>query len=123
RLLGVLVTTEMAVAIALLTGGWLMVKSFQQLQHIDPGFRTDKLLTMNLDLSRSKYPQRTQKAAYLKQVLDHVRALPGVVSAGASSETPLGFQGGDTTFSVEGNPPVNPENVPITSHRLVTPDY
>jgi predicted permease len=59
----------------------------------------------------------------LKQVLDHVKSLPGVVSSGASSETPLGFQGGDTTFSVEGNPPINPENVPITSHRLVTSDY
>jgi putative ABC transport system permease protein len=123
RWLSALVVGEMAVAVTLLVGGGLMLRSFQRLQELDLGFRPDNLLSARMDLPEDKYPDQSRRAAFLTRVLERVRALPGVVSAGSTTNIPLSHSSIDMTFTVEGRPSPNPAEVPITAARLVSPDY
>jgi len=119
-----LIVAEIAIALTLMICGGLMVQSFQRLQHLDLGFRPDDLLTMKMVLPESKYSQYHQRVAFVDQILERVRALPGVVSAGTTTNIPLEREiEYDTVFEVEGRPVANPNDVPITSHRIVSPDY
>ena len=119
-----LIIAEIAIALTLLVCGGLMVQSFQRLQHIDLGFTPDNLLTLKMVLPESKYSQYRQRVAFSDQLLERVRNVPGVVSAGMTTNIPLERETAyDAIFNVEGRPPPNPNEVPITSHRIVTPDY
>src|SRR6184192_3336113 len=122
--LNVLIVSEIAIAMTLLVGGGLIARSFNRLQHVELGFRPDNLLTMKMILPASKYSEHRQRVAFVDQVLERVKILPGVLSAGTTTNIPLEREiSYDSVFSVEGRPPVNPNDVPITSHRLVSPDY
>jgi putative ABC transport system permease protein len=124
RPLRLLVVGEIAVAATLLAGGALMTRSFLRLQEIDLGFRPDGLVTMELPLSPSRYERQDARTRLVEQVLARVRGLPGVEGAGTTTNIPL--QRGvllDSVFEVEGRPPADPGEVPITSHRLVSPGY
>jgi putative ABC transport system permease protein len=122
--LNILIVSEIAVAMTLLAGGGLMLQSFQRLQHVDLGFHPDNLLTMKMVLPLSKYPEHRQRIAFVDQVLERVKNLPGVVSVGTTTNVPLEREIlYDSVFEVEGRPRTNPNDVPITSHRLVSPDY
>jgi putative ABC transport system permease protein len=124
RWLNVLIIAEIAVAMTLLVAGGLMLQSFNRLQHVDLGFRPDHLLTMKMILSTSKYSEHRQRVAFADQVLERVKNLPGVISAGTTTNIPLEREiAYDSVFDVEGRPRPNPNDVPITSHRLVSPDY
>jgi len=123
RWLGAMVISEMAIAVTLLVAGGLMLKSFQRLQQVDLGFQQDNLLSVRMDLPADKYADQTQGGAFLEQTIERVRALPGVVSAGATTNLPLSHSSIDMTFTVEGRTAVNPAEVPITAARLVTPGY
>ena len=123
RWLSALVISEMAVAVTLLVAGGLMLKSFERLQKLELGFQQDNLLSVRMDLPQDKYRDQTQRAAFLTQTLDRVRALPGVVSAGATTNLPLSHASIDMRFTVEGQAALNPAEVPITAARLVTPGY
>ncbi|HEV2715501.1 MAG TPA: ABC transporter permease [Terriglobales bacterium] len=124
RWLNGLIVAEMAIALTLLICGGLMVQSFQRLQHVDLGFNPDNLLTMKMVLPVSKYSQYRQRVAFTDQVLEQVRRLPGVISAGTTTNVPLERETAyDAVFNVEGRPPTNPNDVPITSHRIVSPGY
>jgi len=112
------------VAMTLLVGGGLIVRSFNRLQRVDLGFRPDHLLTLKMVLPESKYSEHRQRVAFVNQVLERLKNLPGVVSAGTTTNIPLEREiAYDARFSVEGRSPRNPNDVPITSHRLVSPDY
>lgn len=122
--LNVLIVSEIAIAMTLLVGGGLIARSFNRLQHVDLGFRPDNLLTMKMILPASKYSEHRKRVASVDQVLERVKILPGVLSAGTTTNIPLEREiAYDSVFSVEGRPPPNPNDVPITSHRLVSPDY
>src|SRR6266700_612044 len=124
RWLNVLIIADIAVAMTLLVAGGLMLQSFNRLQHVDLGFRPDHLLTMKMVLPVSKYSEHRQRVTFADQVLERVKNLPGVVSAGTTTNIPLEREiAYDSVFNVEGRPPTNPNDVPITSHRLVSPDY
>src|SRR5205823_5550554 len=124
RWLNGLIVAEIAIAMTLLVCGGLMVQSFQRLQHVDLGFRPDNLLTMKMVLPASKYAQHRQRVAFTEQLLERVKNLPGVISAGTTTNVPLEREiAYDAVFNVEGRPPPNPNDVPITSHRIVSPDY
>src|SRR5436190_2117103 len=119
-----LIVAEIAIALTLLVCGGLMVQSFQRLQHVNLGFTPDNLITMKMVLPASKYSQYRQRVGFVDQVLERVRNLPGVVSAGTTTNIPLEREiAYDAMFNVEGGPPPNPNNVPITSHRIVSPNY
>jgi putative ABC transport system permease protein len=124
RWLDVLIVAEIAVAMTLLVAGGLMLQSFNRLQHVDLGFRPDHLLTMKMVLPASKYSEHRQRVAFADQVLERIKNLPGVISAGTTTNIPLEREiAYDSVFDVEGRPRPNPNDVPITSHRLVSPDY
>jgi putative ABC transport system permease protein len=124
RWLNGLIVAEIAIAMTLLVCGGLMVQSFQRLQHVDLGFRPDNLLSMKMVLALSKYPEHHQRVAFTDKVLERVKNLPGVVSAGTTTNIPLEREiAFDAVFNVEGRPLPNPNDVPITSHRIVSSDY
>jgi putative ABC transport system permease protein len=84
-----LVVSEVAIALVLLVGAGLMIKSFQQLLKLNMGFRTDQTLTMRLTLPGTRYTDNTKVIGFYRQLLDRVKALPGVESAAAISQLPL----------------------------------
>jgi putative ABC transport system permease protein len=119
-----LIVAEIAVAFTLLICGGLMVQSFQRLQHVSLGFNPDNLLTMKMVLPGSKYSEYRRRVAFADELLERVRNVPGVMSAGMTTNIPLEREVAyDATFDVEGRPAWNPNEVPITSHRIVTPGY
>jgi putative ABC transport system permease protein len=124
RPLAVLVIAEVAVAATLLVAGGLVLQSFQRLQRTELGYQPDRLLTMELPLSPYRRSAAPQQVLFMEQILERVRALPGVASAGITLNLPL--QRGvtlDAVFEVEGRPRENPSDVPITAHRPVSPGY
>ena len=123
RWLSALVISEMAVAVALLAGGGLMLKSFQHLQKVDLGFRPDNLLSVRMDLPEDKYRDHAQRSAFLTLAVERIRSLPGIVSAGSTTNLPLSHSSIDMRYTVEGQGMVNPNEVPITAARLVSPGY
>ena len=123
RLLGALIVAEMAVAVTLLAGGGLLVQSFQRLQRIELGFRSENLLTMQMVLSPARYREHSQRTAFVDQVLERVRRLPAVTSAGMTTNIPLSRPSFDAIFTAEGQLPADPTDIPITAHRVVSPDY
>jgi putative ABC transport system permease protein len=121
--LSALVISEMAVAVTLLVGGGLMLKSFQHLQSVDLGFRPDNLLSVRMDLPEDKYRDQAQRAAFLTLTLERIRSLPGVLSAGSTTNLPLSHSSIDMRYTVEGQGMLNPNEVPITAARMVSPGY
>jgi putative ABC transport system permease protein len=123
RLFDALMVGGIAVATILLIGAGLMVRSFQKLNDAELGFRPDNLLTTEMTLSTTDYPQYPQKDEFLRQVLDKVRAIPGVAAAGTTTNVPLSITSADAGYTVEGRPPLHASEAPITAHRLVSPGY
>jgi len=118
-----LVICELALALVLMAGAGLLVNSFERLRAIDPGFNPDKVLTCQISLP-SKYKD-PQIVVFYQQLLERVRALPGVKAAGATMTLPLrqsggGFWGG---LNIEGRPTATRESIPIVSFVQVTPGY
>jgi predicted permease len=106
RLRSLLVVSEIALALILLAGAGLLIRSFQQLQHVDPGFPTRNLLTLRLALPPSRYPGRAGAVRGFDQVAGAIRAVPGVLSVAAAGSLPIdggGFYLG-RAFLREGQP-------------------
>jgi predicted permease len=118
-----LVVGEIAMAVALSFGGALLTKSFYRLGRLDLGFRPEHLLTMQVPLSATEYPQAEQKIAFSDRVLERVRALPGVEQAGVTTDLPMQEFSRDTVFTVEGHPPRSDSVVPIAALRHVSAGY
>lgn len=119
-----LIVAEIAIALTLLICGGLMVQSFQRLQHVSLGFNPDDLVTVKMVLPASKYFDYRQRVAFTDHVLERTKNLPGVVSSGMTTNIPLERETAyDAIFDVEGRPALNPNDVPITSHRVVSPGY
>jgi putative ABC transport system permease protein len=104
RLRSVLVIAEVALALVLLVGTGLMVRSFVALVNADQGYRVDKALTMELTLPRGRYTTDTQIATFYGTLVDRVRELPGVVGAGVASSAPPSWNDNSTRFILEGEP-------------------
>ena len=119
-----LVVVQIALALILLTGAGLVVKSFWRLQAVDPGLRVDGLLTAGLSLSFADYPNGSPKRTQLfHQALDKLSTLPGVQSVGAISHLPLGGRTMKLPFKIAGQPGVGPSSERVADYRVVTPSY
>jgi putative ABC transport system permease protein len=123
RLRSVLVIGEVAVSFVLLIGAGLLIKSFFHLRNLEPGFRADHLLTMKVDLSEVKYPDRERRAAFFDEVIRRVRALPGVQSAAVAGNLPLTYNGDSMNINVEGVPDPPPDQRPDVIFRAIGPGY
>ncbi|HEX8719946.1 MAG TPA: ABC transporter permease [Pyrinomonadaceae bacterium] len=120
---GLLVVTEVALSVVLLIGAGLMIKSFLRLQQVDPGFDPENVLSLDIGLPRSKYPQEQQVASFYERLLEKVEALPGVKSVGAVTALPLSNNDELTDFYVEGKPAPQSGQKPLLHHRKVSPNY
>jgi len=118
-----LVVSEVALSLMLLVGAGLLIKSFVRLLSSDPGYDTQRVLTVNVPLSRTKYPQPEQQANFFQQALERMRALPGVEVVAATSLLPLSGNDSISTFTIEGRPPVVPGQEPDARQQTISPDF
>src|SRR5438477_7699063 len=123
RARSLLVIGEVAVSFVLLIGAGLLINSFFHLRNLEPGFRADHLLTMKVDLSEVKYPDRDRRAAFFDEVIRRVRALPGVGSAAVAGNLPLTYNGDSMNISVEELPDPPPDQRPDVIYRAIGPGY
>jgi putative ABC transport system permease protein len=123
RLRDALVVCEVALAIVLLSGAALMIRSLENLYHLDPGFRADHVLVMRTPLPRQKYEAFAPRAAFYDQVLERVDRIPGVVAAGYTTWVPLTNTGGATGILVENQPTPPPGQRLIPNVRIVSRNY
>jgi predicted permease len=122
RMRNILVVAEIAMALVLLVGGGLMMRSLIQLLNVDPGFQTDRLLTFNISLPGRKYAQSNQVVGFYQQLREKIATLPGVTGVDITTKLPL--EGGDTTnVYVSGQPKPAPGNELEVNFRDIGNDY
>ncbi|MEE8522938.1 MAG: ABC transporter permease [Thermoanaerobaculia bacterium] len=122
-----LVAFQIAASVTLLVGAGLMLRSLAQLRGVDPGFRGDQVLAMRLVPPSSQHQDATRLLAYYEQVLTQVRAVPGVLDAGAIHLLPLGFGNWNFPYRFEGQEfaadAAAGTPLPAVNFRAVTPGY
>jgi putative ABC transport system permease protein len=121
RLRGLLVVSEIAFAIVLLIGAGLLLKSFDRLQSVAPGFRPGNLLVADVPVSPRAYPTPAARMDFYDRVLDRARALPGVTAAGAAAFLPVSGGGSQIHFNIQARPPKGPGDFLIVAYRPITP--
>jgi putative ABC transport system permease protein len=120
----ILVVAEIGVAMVLVIGAGLMVKSLMRLQAQETGFRPDGLLTFQLSLPQSVYPKNETVVQTYERILEDIRSIPGVQAAGGVNMLPLVNFGYNTSFSIVGRPPfAQKDRAPVIELRFVTPGY
>ncbi|HEV7902607.1 MAG TPA: ABC transporter permease [Pyrinomonadaceae bacterium] len=125
RIRNLLVVTEVAVSLILLIGAGLLINSFMRLRNVNPGFRADHLLTMQVELPELKYPEHARRTSFYNELLSRVETLPGVKSAAVTTNLPLYAQGNSIGVSIEGHPAPAPGQGkrPSVTTRVVSPHY
>jgi putative ABC transport system permease protein len=114
-----LVVLETAIAVVLLIGAGLLIRSLIKLQNVNPGFDAENALTLRIDLPEKKYDRPEKTAAFFSQLETHLEALPRVETVGMTTELPLSGQPNDTSFIVQGRPPVKPNDRYAADFRRV----
>ena len=123
RIRGFLIISEVAVSFLLLIGAGLLINSFVRLRHVDPGFRSENLLTMKIALPETRYPDKQRRSLFFDELLRRVGTLPGVASAAVATNLPLTSTGNSVGVAIEGHADPAPDRVPIVITRVVSPDY
>ncbi len=123
RVRSALVIAEMALAVMLLTGAGLLIRSFTRLAAVDPGFRVEQALTFELSLPDSRYEREPQQVLFFEQLLPRLKSIPGVRSTGGVLSLPLDGSNFVLNFEVAGRPPVSPALQPAMQVRVATADY
>jgi len=118
-----LVISEVALAVVLLVSAGLLIRSFQLLRQVQPGFNPENALTMRLVLPFPKYAKKEARSAFYDEVLRQVKETPGVEAAGMITFMPLSFSGMNFSFSVEGRTAPSDMNLPFALFRVVSFDY
>lgn len=123
RLRSLFVIVEIALSLVLLSGAGLLMRSFARLQAIDPGFRAEHVTTLTVSTPTAKYPHAAQRVNAANAYAERIRALPGVVAAGATNDLPLA--GGENVFAfmIEGRPPEATSDLPTATYALASPGY
>jgi predicted permease len=123
RTRSILVISEVALSLMLLVGAGLMIRSFQKLQGVNPGFDSRGVLTMTAMVSRGKFPLPDQQVRFFEQVLQRTRTLPGVEAAGVIDDIPLDNQGSHQPIAIEGRPLLPMSEQPEVDVRLISTGY
>ena len=119
----VLVVSEVALALTLLTGGGLLIRSFAKLRGVDPGFNPKDVLTFGLALPAARYKSDTAQAAFYNEVIPRIAQVPGVKTAGATSVMPFGGGWSTGSFNVEGYVVPPQTNGPWGDIRIVSGNF
>ena len=123
RTLNGLVVCEIGLALVLLISAGLLLRAFQKVLHVDPGFRPENVITFGVELPEATYGKPEQRLTFFHKLLEQLRTLPGLRAAGAASAPPLGGHWGQF-FTAEGAPPLGPhEKNPVVLQVVVTPGY
>ncbi|HEX8651043.1 MAG TPA: ABC transporter permease [Pyrinomonadaceae bacterium] len=125
RMRGFLVIAQFALALILLIGAGLLIRSFARLLQVDPGFKSDKTIALQVHVY-DQYPSPQQQVAFFEQALDKITSLPGVEAAGAASAPPFIGEGSieiESDFTIEGEAVTSPEQAPTAYHTVVTSGY
>jgi len=118
RIRPALVIAEVALAMVVLVGGGLMIKSFWRLSHVNPGYEPAGVLTAQIDPSAAKFKETEQVNAFYKELLERVSAIPGARHAGI-----INSLGASNPFSIDEHSPLPPEKQPIAQLNQVSADY
>ena len=124
RYANILVASELAIALTLLAGAGLMIRSFSDLRAVNPGFDPRNVLTLQVTLTETKYPQVAEQKAFFNQLLSRVRSLPGVQSAGGTTSLPLYYGFSRTEeIGIENRPSTFANTSPAVPVSRATPGY
>ena len=119
----VLVVSEIALAVVLLAAAGLLIRSFVLLQKVDPGFAPDHVLTFNVRFEGPSYNDMSRRVDAVNRVVERLQALPGAVSAAASSYAPVTGLGNAAWLNIASRPLATGETPPSVPYRIVTPEY
>src|SRR4029079_9124223 len=122
RLRSTFVVVELAVALVLLVGAGLLIKTFWKLRSVESGFNPDHLITMRVELPETRYKDVAPQTRFRTQILAGMNSLPGVHAA-MVSELPLSGDSLDHDFLIEGRPPIAPGDEPSLEPRSILGDY
>src|SRR5262249_18295901 len=126
RLRGLLIVSQVAFSFLLLIGAGLMLRSFWKLQHVDPGFQPENILTMRIGLNFTKYNTGEKQGAFYDKLLEKVESQSGVKSAAATMTVPLGDAAGmrmSGDLMLEGQPVTPGQAMPSGEFRFVSPSF
>ncbi len=120
RLLGGLVVGEVGLSLVLLIGASLVLRGFVSVLRSDPGFDASRMLTLDVSVAPTAYPDTTEVRRFLHPVLDAIREVPGVAAAGAIDALPYSTWGDNFNIRYEGVPGDNPSKLPLVEYREAT---
>jgi putative ABC transport system permease protein len=124
RVRGALVVAEVALSVALLIGAGLLLRSFAKLQDVRPGFEPNNVLTMRLNLPRTRYRENAESWNFYARLLQDTKALPGVQDVALTSQVPLSSTGGTAgEVEIPGKPAPRDGSQPSSAWRIVSPGY
>ncbi len=123
RTRSVLVVCEVALSLMLLIGAGLLIRSLGVLHAVNPGFDADHVVTMDLSIASNKFATPAEQINFFNRVLDRVRVLPGVQSAGLINHLPLDNHGSHQPVQVEGRPVLPMADLPEVDVPVITPGY
>jgi putative ABC transport system permease protein len=123
RTRNVLVVAEVALSLVLLIGAGLLIRSLWVLRSVNPGFDPHGVVTMNVSIPTGKFTVPAQQINYYGRVLDRLRVLPGVQSAGLIDSLPLSDDGSHQPIAIEGRPAAAMADLPEVEVRLISPGY
>ncbi len=123
RLRDLIVVGEVAVALVLLAGAGLLLRSFVKLQRADLGLDVEDVLTLGLWVPDARYPDHANQVRFYDETLGRIAALPGVLAAGATNDLPLGGADSILSFAIEGRPEPPPGESPQSGFHQVSPGY
>jgi putative ABC transport system permease protein len=123
RLRGSLISIEIALAMSLLAGSGLLLRSFSRMQEVSLGFQADHLLVADLPLAESAYAKPEQRYGFYDHLIERARTLPGVRAVAAASFLPVSGGGGLIHFNITGHPPKTAHDYVAAGYRAVTANY
>src|SRR5262249_46562860 len=123
RMRGVLVVTEFAMAVVLLAGAGLLIRSLAALRAVDLGFRPERVMTLRVVIPNSKFPDGNQLAMVVGRIMEQIRSIPGVTAAGAIRDIFLSQTPNSGIFTIEGRAPIPDEQRTEATIDPITPEY
>src|SRR5262249_25068211 len=123
KLRSLLLVSEIALTFTLVIGAALLIRSFARVLQIDPGFQTERILTFQTNLDKTRYPEAHQLIDYQTAMLDRIRALPGAQFAAVTNSAPLSGSSSFRIISIVGGSPEEKPAREGAAIRVVSPDY
>ena len=123
RLRAGLVMGEVAIALVLLAGAGLLLRSLASLESVNPGFEPEGVITGSVSLARARYSEDARQIAFYRAVLDRLASIPGVTNVAAAMPVPFSNDGGSASFAIEGRPVPPGDPGPHGDIALVSPGY